>query len=143
MNILLRFAVLSSVCICICFGKSYHHTNQKQFDEIGAKPIENPIRNEIMAKLNDTDAAAILADVIQKEPKFFDEFECKYTICHTSTTRLAVPSKSNSLTRFRNRNFDAQKQLKGKNNENKSQPRSYHITFVQLITRNHVEVFSP
>lgn len=144
MNNLLRFVALSSVCICICFGKSYHQTKQKPVDEIGAKPIENPIQNEIIAKLNDTDAAAILADVMQKEPKFFDEFECKYTICHTSTTRLAVSSKSNSLTRFRNRNFDSRKQQEGKrNNENKSQPRSYHITFVQLITWNHGKVFSP
>lgn len=87
-NILLRFAALSSVCICMCFGKSYDQTKQKQLDEIGAKPIENPMRNEIIAKLNDTDAAAILADVIQKEPKFFDEFECKYIICHTSTIPL-------------------------------------------------------
>ncbi|XP_055310501.1 serine proteinase stubble isoform X2 [Sitodiplosis mosellana] len=83
---MLRFAVLSSVCICICFGKSYqndpNHTKQQQLDPIGAKPIENPIKNEIIAKLNDTDAA-VLADVMQKEPKFFDEFElipqtCKY-----------------------------------------------------------------
>lgn len=78
-NILLKFAMLSSVCICICFGKSYQndHRSKQQFNQIREKQTENPIKNEIIAKFNDTDAA-VLAEVMQKEPKFFDEFECKY-----------------------------------------------------------------
>lgn len=76
-TILLKFAMLSSVCICICFGKSYHNDDRikQNFGQNHVKQLD-PIKNEIIAKFNDTDVT-VLAEVIQKEPKFFDEFECK------------------------------------------------------------------
>ncbi|XP_031631480.1 serine proteinase stubble isoform X4 [Contarinia nasturtii] len=87
MNItaLLKIAMLSNVWICICFGKSYqsdHHYFKQHLDQIHEKQNETPNKNEIITKLNYTDAEA-LAEVMKKEPKFFDEFElipqtCKY-----------------------------------------------------------------
>lgn len=77
-NLLLKFVMLSNVCIYI-YGKSYQsdHQFEQQLDEIREKLSESQNKNEILAKQNDTDATA-LAKVIQKEPKFFDDFECKY-----------------------------------------------------------------
>lgn len=65
-----RFIALTNIYICICYGKSYQN-DQQLFDHENAQ-----IKNEIITKLNETDAIA-LAEAIQKEPKFFDDFECK------------------------------------------------------------------
>lgn len=72
---LLKFVVISNVYVCLCFGKSYQsdHHRHHQFEPIHDNET---IKKEIIARLNDTEAVA-LAEVMQKEPKFFDEFECK------------------------------------------------------------------
>lgn len=67
-NTLLRFVMLSNVFTCIVFGKSYQGDHLEAMHE---NANASTLINEIIAKLNDTDP------VIQKEPKFFDEFECK------------------------------------------------------------------
>lgn len=84
--------MLLNVYAGISFGKSYqndhYHTQHvEQFQEehnIIAK------KNGIIAGLNDSDAVA-LAKVMQKEPKFFDEFECKYNRQRPTST-LAILS---------------------------------------------------
>lgn len=74
LNFLLKICILSNV-YGRGFGKSYHSDTStlltQQLDHSSEAPIEAVIR-----RLNHTDAAA-LAEVMQKEPKFFDEFECK------------------------------------------------------------------
>lgn len=76
---LLKFAMLSN--ICICYGKTYqsdhHHIKQHLDQIIHEKQNETPNKNEIITKLNYSDAET-LAEVMKKEPKFFDEFERKY-----------------------------------------------------------------
>lgn len=93
---LLKFAMLSSVCICVCFGKRYqsNHHSEQQLDQNRVKQTENPIQNEIIAKFNDTDAA-VLAEVMQKEPKFFDEFECKYCLfpCYIAIINIIITNE--------------------------------------------------
>lgn len=78
---LLQLIIVSGAYFCVSFGKSYqsddYHTRRHQFDKIPVKISDNETtKKEIIAKLNDTEAAA-LAEVMQKEPKFFDEFERK------------------------------------------------------------------
>lgn len=76
---LLKFVMLSNVFICVSFGKSYENdqNDQQHIESIHTKSIERPILNELIARPNKTDTNIL--DVIQKEPKFFDEFECKLT----------------------------------------------------------------
>lgn len=75
---LVRFIMLLNVCACVCFGKSnpndHHHA--QHLEQIQDKQNEIAEKNQIIARLNDSDAV-VLANVMQKEPKFFDEFECK------------------------------------------------------------------
>lgn len=69
--------MLSNVFICVSFGKSYQNdqNDHQHIESIHTKPIERPILNELIARANKTDPNEL--DVIHKEPKFFDEFECK------------------------------------------------------------------
>lgn len=92
--LLLKFVMLSNVCIYI-YGKSYQsdHQFKQQLDEIREKLSESQNKNEILAKLNDTDASA-LAQVIQKEPKFFDDFECKYFRLYLDNFDIEVDVKN-------------------------------------------------
>lgn len=62
--------MVMNIFLCICRGKTYQNDQQTLDHEL-------QIKNEIIAKLNDTDAMA-LAEALHKEPKFFDDFECKY-----------------------------------------------------------------
>lgn len=79
--ILLKFVIISNVYVCESVGKSYQSGEypSHHLDSIQDQITDNEtIKKEMIAKLNDTEAAA-LAEVMQKEPKFFDEFECKWT----------------------------------------------------------------
>lgn len=76
---LLKFLMLASVSTCICYAKSYqsNQSYKQQLGNIREREHATRNKNEIVARLNDTDSLA-LAEVMQKEPKFFDEFECEY-----------------------------------------------------------------
>lgn len=71
--------MLTSVTTCICFAKSYRNDQpyRQQLDNIREREHETSNKNEIVAIFNDTDSL-VLAEMMQKQPKFFDEFECEY-----------------------------------------------------------------
>lgn len=68
MNINETILILLSILAKYCFGKSYNNDYPHRYNQ--------QIHHRFVARLNETDAAAIFA-VLQKEPKFFDEFECE------------------------------------------------------------------
>lgn len=72
-RIFLKCVILLSISICSSIGdhSEYIHENQNQQQQ-----QNEVIHDDIVAKLNKSDPVA-LAAAIEKEPKFFDEFECK------------------------------------------------------------------
>lgn len=76
-SFLLNFVMLTNACICSAKSYQSDQPYKQPFERIHEKEQETPNKNEIIARLNDT-LPEELVDVIQKEPKFFDEFECKY-----------------------------------------------------------------
>lgn len=80
-NILVKCMTLLVVYAHVTFGKSYADEHMKlQKEEHQNEVLKNAeidVAAVVAAKLNDSET---LAAVIGKEPKFFDEFECKYLI---------------------------------------------------------------
>lgn len=71
-RLFLKFLILLSLGVYLSVSEN------RDIDHYQQKRRQNEIASDgIIAKLNKSDSVA-LADVIEKEPKFFDEFECKY-----------------------------------------------------------------
>lgn len=82
------YSFLLSIYICVSFGKSYQsaeHNYELLTDNQTTKPA-------IIARMNDTEAEA-LAEVMDKKPKFFDEFEGK---CSTRFVQIMLSKNKHS-----------------------------------------------